>query len=186
MTGAPPAPTRAGEAGLYVGGDLLGRLLSWWRTRVVLKHVSGRLIDIACGDNRLVRAYGSGQGIDIDPRGQPDVLACPDFTRLPIADGAADSVTVIASLNYFPDAVGVLREIARILAADGRLLITMPNARVMQIWHRFREPWAHKAGYDEAELLALTRDAGFVLSGKYRFMWGVNRLYVMRKQQEGS
>ncbi|MCI5135249.1 MAG: hypothetical protein D3920_09300 [Candidatus Electrothrix sp. AW2] len=51
---------------LYGLKDPPGRLLCEWRIRAVLPWVRGsQVIDLACGDNRLIQRLGYGTGVDI-------------------------------------------------------------------------------------------------------------------------
>ena len=171
----------ATRAAYYGRADLLGRLLSWWRTRTVLPHVKGELIDLACGDNRLVRAVGRGVRVDVRREGAADLIV-ERLDRLPFADHTVDTVTIIASLNYFDDPAHVLKEVARILRHDGVLITTMTSPMISAWWHRIREPWARCHGFSHAEMMDLLAYGGFVLVGKTRFMCGLNAVYIAHKR----
>jgi len=138
-------------------------------------------MDLACGDNRVVRANGAGVGVDIvDYRGV-DVV-CRDFTRLPFRDAEFDSVTILAALNYFDDPVSVLREVRRVLKADGIVLITFLNKRVSRLWHRFRErSITPRPAFDAAELEACLGAAELHVVGTRCFMLGLNTIYFVKK-----
>ena len=82
--------------GLYTNIDLIGRFLSNWRNRVVRKEVEGNLLDIACGDNRLVRSYpGAGKGIDIQNFKSVD-LVVGDLSRIPLPNQSFETATIVA------------------------------------------------------------------------------------------
>ena len=55
--------TSAGAHSVY--NDALGLLLEHRRATAVLPHVRGRLLDVGCGSNQLVRRYGDGMGVDV-------------------------------------------------------------------------------------------------------------------------
>src|SRR5215471_8357014 len=103
------APTASKQGDGYYARDTLGTLLRNWRVRAVLPHIHGTLVDLACGDNHIVGAHGKGVGVDVAVYSDPDVLAVESLARIPLADGYADTVSIIASLNYFDDPVAVLR-----------------------------------------------------------------------------
>ena len=58
--------------------DRIGRFVIAWRTRVVLPHIRGRLLDVGCGLNELVKAYtGEGTGVDVYQWGDVDLVVAP-------------------------------------------------------------------------------------------------------------
>jgi SAM-dependent methyltransferase len=168
------------ETGGYYRGDTVGTILRNWRIRSVLPHVRGTLIDMACGDNWLVRSYGSGTGIDIAAYTE-GVMQVSDFSTLPLPANCADTVTIVAALNYLNDPDRVLLEVQRILRSDGRLIITMPSLRVMRLWHRVREPWAREPGFSDETLRRMLRQARFQVEERVRFMCFLNNIYIARK-----
>lgn len=164
---------------LYGTNDKLGLLLSQWRLSAVQPYVKGRLLDLACGDNRLVKEHrqsgGDGVGVDVSDYGAD--IVTQDFGRLPIESGSVDTVTIVASINYFPEPEPVLKEVARVLRPGGTVLVTMSNSAILKIWHRFREPWAHKSGLTKDEMVELFGGAGFRLKRRTMFMMGINFIY---------
>lgn len=167
--------------GYYKKGDWIGSFLRNKRNGIVLKHLSGRALDVACGDNILIKTYGgNGTGIDIADYGNADVVT-KDLSDMPFANETFDSVSIVGSLNYFEKPVPVLKEISRVMKKDGELLVTMPNYFVMQIWHKIREPWAYKSGYSLIQMQQLFAQAGFEVQRSKYFLMGLNRLYIVRK-----
>lgn len=168
--------------------DPLGKWLADWRIRTVLPHVHGRLLDVGCGANRLVRQYGNGVGVDVFNWGDVDVVV-EDTAKLPFDDGTFDSATIIAALNHIPNRLDVLREIRRVLRPGGRLILTMIPPRISTVWHVLRRPWdddQKERGMKEGEVYglsrrqveALLREAGFEVHLSRTFMLGINRLTV--------
>ncbi len=99
---------------------------------------SARVLDAGCGQGtpvlRELTAATAATGIDIS-RAQlelaaesvPDAaLAQGDMAALPFRDGAFDAVTAYHSLIHVPQGQhqGVIDEFARVLADDGRLLVS--------------------------------------------------------------
>lgn len=164
----------------YKKQDWLGAVLSWWRNKKVLPFIHGVLVDVACGDNRLVKWYGKGTGVDIVGY-ETNITVVNDLEDLPFQTDSIDTVTIIASLNYFHDPEAVLREIHRILCVTGSLVLTMSNSSVMKIWHKFREPYAYQHGYSEEQLKKILNKAGFVIKKKKFFMVFLNAIYVAEK-----
>jgi len=104
-----------------------------------------RVLDVACGTGVVARlaaehvgASGSVVGIDINPAmlavahaaepGAPPIEwheASAD--ELPLADSSFDVSLCQMGLQFFPDKPTALREIRRVLAPGGRLLLNVPG-----------------------------------------------------------
>ncbi|MFA5039011.1 MAG: class I SAM-dependent methyltransferase [Candidatus Omnitrophota bacterium] len=171
--------------------DLLGRKLARMRADFVFPHIRGRLLDIGCGNNELVRRYQNGVGADVFDWGDIDLLIS-DPARLDFEPGSFDTITIIAAFNHIANRKEVLKECYRVLAADGRLIITMISPVVGLIWHKLRFPWdsdqkvrGMKAGevygLSGAQILGLARMGNFVLENRQRFMAGFNTMYIFKK-----
>lgn len=106
------------------------------RIDACLPYVKGRLLDVGCGENLLVKAYQDGPGVGVDVFPWPGVNALCDSRRLPFKDASFDTAALIACLNHIPDREIVLREVHRALVPGGRLLVTMIDP--------FVGYWAHK------------------------------------------
>lgn len=172
--------------------DRLGKFLMRKRIAAVLPHVRGRLLDIGCGTNELVKAYSAdGVGVDVYPWQGVDQVV-DDAADLPFDDASFDSGTVVAALNHIPNREQVLHEIWRVLKIDGRIIITMISPTISRIWHFLRQPWdvdQKERGMVEGEVYGLTgkdvrrllTEAGFEMERESRFMLGLNRVTVARK-----
>lgn len=165
---------------LYGRRDAIARMLSAWRARAVQPYVAGRLMDLACGDNRLVARNGSGVGVDIVNYTNVDVV-CPDFSRLPFRDDEFDTVTILAALNYFDRPEAVLCEVRRVLKPDGTLLVTFLNKTLSRWWHLVKERHTTpRPAFDEAELTACLRAAKLRVAAKKSFMLGAKTIYFIK------
>jgi SAM-dependent methyltransferase len=172
--------------------DRLGRYLHDWRLQMVLPHVRGRVLDIGCGANELVRRHpGGGVGVDVHQWGQVDVVV-PDTASLPFPDGAFETVTIVAALNHIPNRAAVLTEARRVLGPGGRLILTMIPPGISTAWHRLRrrsdadqtergmKP-GEVYGLSAGDVRALVTGAGFRITHEARFMLGVNTLTVVER-----
>ena len=168
--------------------DALGETLAHRRLIAVLPYVSGRLLDVGCGSNMLVRRYTNGVGIDVYPWLGADVVV-PDTATLQWESGSFDTITIIAALNHIPNRAAVLDECRRLLRPGGRVVITMLTPRTSRIWHWLRAPWdsdqrdrgmqpGEVYGFTTQQLLDLFKRAGFTLLSSRRFMLGLNGVYV--------
>ncbi len=160
------------------------------RIREALPFVRGRLLDVACGDNLLVREHGTGVGLDVHPYPEADV--CGESSSLPFASGSFDSVAMLACLNHITRRHETLTECRRVLKPDGVLVATMIPEWVGRISHPIRRPHDPdqlERGIGNDELLGLSsatmerllREAGFQLTVHRQFMWRLNNLYVASK-----
>lgn len=162
------------------------------RLWAVSPYLKGRLLDIGCGDNELVRLYGHGVGVDVYDWGG-GALILPDCSRLPFPDRSFDTITILAALNHIPNRLEVLKEVYRLLAEDGRLLITMINPVISYVGHRFIWWWSEDKergmepgevyGFWNKDLIALVARAGFKLALHKRFVYGLNNLFIFRKAE---
>ncbi len=171
--------------------DIIGRKLEIMRIKAVLPFITGRLLDIGCGMNRLVKAYGNGVGIDIHDWGSVDYVV-KNSAKLPFDDAVFDTVTIIAALNHIPNKEDVLTECRRLLKLDGRVIVTMITPKISEAWHLMRSPWdadqrergmaaGETFGFTSEHLIKLVCSQGFTLSVHKRFMLWLNSIYVFKK-----
>lgn len=160
------------------------------RIDAVLPYVRGRLLDIGCGENLLVKAYG-GPGIGVDTFPWPGVQTLCDSRQLPFQDRSFDTVGLIACLNHIPAREEVLRQVHRVLVPHGRLIVTMIDPFVGYWAHRV----THILGTDpdgcerdrkdgerwglwQDEVKQLLAETGFALRRHRRFVYGMNQIFV--------
>jgi SAM-dependent methyltransferase len=171
----------SGGKRLYAGWDPLGTLLSRWRVAEVRKHLPGGVhLDIACGDNRLVKALGYGYGIDISAYDGTQVVA-ENFSELPFAANSLDSASILAALNYFESPQRTLQELQRSLKPGGIIVITLLSKNVSKYWHMLRDRKLPRITFDEDELKDIVSSTELDWLLQTRFMFGLNRLIVLRK-----
>lgn len=158
----------------------------------VLPHVRGRLLDIGCGSNLLVKQYGNGVGVDVHAWEGVD-LVVQDTAALPFDSRSFTTITIVAALNHIPNRDAVLREAHRLLADEGRLIITMIPPFISSVWHRLRAPWdadQRRRGMQPGEVYGMTFEqidsvcaqAEFALERRAKFMLGINTVYLYRKR----
>lgn len=163
-----------------------------WRISAVLPNITGRLLDIGCGTNKLVRSYeGDGLGVDVFQWGEVD-LVVKDSAKLPFQNEAFDTITIVAALNHIPNRREVLKEAYRIIKEEGEIIITMIPPMVSRIWHFIRVPWdsdqkergmisGEVYGLSNKTVCKLLEEVGFLVKKQKKFMLGVNRLTIARK-----
>jgi ubiquinone/menaquinone biosynthesis C-methylase UbiE len=105
-----------------------------------------RVLDIGCGYGGLAKYVGESigateiHGLDIDPqvldearsKGVNAVLVSADQAVLPYPDGYFDVIMTLGIMDEMPTFDGLLREINRVLAPGGHVLVSLPN---LASWH---------------------------------------------------
>ena len=165
------------------------------RISKVLSHVSGRLLDVGCGEgNELCRRYLTSFpsyqaiGVDICPWSEVDIII-ENSAALPFEDRSFDTITCVAALNHIPERVAFLREVRRLLMPDGKFIMTMIPPLLSTVWHRLIAPWDHDQtgrewehgevmGFTEEEVFGLFSEAGLKCVYKQRFILNLNCLYI--------
>ena len=149
----------------------------------------GRLLDVACGYNNLVRTHGSGVGVDVHPWEGVD-LVVEDPARLPFGDQEFDTATIVAALNHIPNRAETLAEVRRVLKPGGLLLTTMIGPWTGRLAHLLFHHDEHARGgmrtgevdgIAPAEMRQLLAAAAFEPVREVPFQLGLNRLYVARR-----
>jgi SAM-dependent methyltransferase len=106
------------------------------------------------------------QGVVNWPTQRPGLAALVDELELPLTDAAVDRVLLVHALEMAHDPAALLREIWRVLAAGGRLLVVVPNRR--GVWARLdTTPFGHGRPYSRSQITQLLREAWFTPTG-----WG--------------
>ena len=138
-----------------------------------------RLLDVGCGTGWAVRTAAASAdsvvGVDLSPEmirrarelagGIDNVaFAIADSERLPFPDGAFTAVLCSNSFHHYPGADAAVREMTRMLAPGGRLVIgdacaDLLAARIADRLLRRFEP-GHVRLYRSAELGAFLQRAG--------------------------
>lgn len=161
------------------------------RYDIVERHLSGRLIDIGCGNNQLSKSYGhQSVGVDVYDFGG-GALIVEDTSKLPFDDHSFDSVSFVACLNHIINREEVLKESYRLLKKGGRVYMTM----LSPFWGVLRHKLAwwdadqHERGMKEGEEMGLSNtyiinlfnSCGFKLIKRERFILGINNFYIFEK-----
>jgi SAM-dependent methyltransferase len=130
---------------------------------------AARILDAGCGSGRnmveLARR-GSVTGIELAPaslqlaraRGAGEVLPGSLTEPLPFADGTFDLAVALDVLEHVGDDEAALRELARVLAPGGRLLVTVPQYG--WLWGEHDLLSHHHRRYTRALLLGRAARAG--------------------------
>lgn len=110
----------------YSGQSLL-RMLEYERLRMIA--LAGRVLDMGGGKNARYRALLPSdiqlESVNIDPKIEPTHLIDPG-RPLPFADNSFDAVICLNTLEHIYDAVGVLRELHRVVRPGGQVHVAVP------------------------------------------------------------
>ena len=109
---------------------------------------------------RVLAFMPAAQGVVHWPLDGPNRAALVDETDLPLPDACVDRVLVVHSLEMVDNPAEQLRDIWRVMAPNGRMIIVAPNRS--GIWSRSeRTPFGYGRPFGRGQLTALLRDTGF-------------------------
>lgn len=118
---------------LSVASRLAADLVAGLYERQLAVHAHGRLADLGCGKVPLYEAYRGlvteAVCVDWENSAHGDLhldVACDLMQALPFPDGRFDTVILSDVLEHVPEPAALWREIARILADGGKLLLNVP------------------------------------------------------------
>ena len=169
------------------------------RFSAVLSLMKGKVLDIGCGPNELMKIYrargGDGTGIDVHPFGGADyVIDINKQYKLPFKDGEFDTVTMIAVLHHIPkdQRAAVLSECRRVLNKGGKLLLTQLGlflgwlGHKLQWWDRDQMErdvdWEKEDyGVPAGRIIGAGENAGVRFIRREGFIYGLNKLYIFQK-----
>ncbi len=179
----------------------------WWfasRVRaidaVAAPFLSGknlRVLDVGCGAGNMMHhlaRYGPVTGVEIDPR--PLRLAQARGYHVKLADASVgipfqdrqfDLVAALDVIEHNQDDLAMLRECARVLAAQGFLLVTVPA--FMFLWSQNDVLNAHVRRYTAGQLRQRIEAAGFRvrrLTYNNFFIFPMAALLIMLRRQRKS
>jgi SAM-dependent methyltransferase len=104
------------------------------------------------------------QGVVSWPEQGENLSVLVDETELPLGDEEADRILLVHMLEWSENTRALLRELWRVLAPDGRLLIVVPNRR--GLWARVdTTPFGYGRPFSKSQLAKLLKEAMFVAEG---------------------
>src|SRR6266540_3890281 len=120
---------------------------------------------------RCLAFMPAAQGVVKWPSARPALAALVDEDDLPLPDAAFDRVLLVHAIETSQNVGALLREVWRVLAAGGRLLVIVPNRR--GVWARIdTTPFGHGRPYSRSQITQLLRETWFTPTS-----WG-EALYV--------
>ena len=115
---------------------------------------------------RCLAFMPAAQGVVKWPTHRPGLAALVDELEMPLPDCSIDRMLLVHALEMAHDPTALLREVWRVLAGGGRLLLIVPNWR--GVWARTdTTPFGHGRPYSRSQITQLLREAWFTPTG-----WG--------------
>jgi SAM-dependent methyltransferase len=151
----------------------------WWycgRRRVLDVVLGGlglpagaRVLDAGCGSGRNMvelQSFGEVTGIELSTpsveaaraRGVGEVVE-GSVLEMPFADGSFELAVSLDVIEHLEDDLGALRELRRVVAPGGRLLVTVPAYQ--WLWSRHDVVNHHYRRYSRGTLVRAAEDAGW-------------------------
>lgn len=102
----------------------------------------------------------AGQGAIAWPSADKCTTALVFDEELPLPDSSVDRILLIHALEHSENPSETLKEMWRVLAPNGRLVIVVPNRR--GVWARFEHtPFGSGRPYSRGQIVRLLREANF-------------------------
>ena len=109
---------------------------------------------------RVIAMMPASQGVSAWPAGEPNLVGLCDEAEIPLPDSSIDRVLMVHALETSEQTRPLLREVWRVLASGGRLMVIVPNRR--GIWARVeRTPFGTGSPFSPPQLERLMRDSMF-------------------------
>ena len=179
----------------YTGID---RFIALQRFRAAYPHIrrGSRVCDLGCGlgtafldfaGERIAYGVGLDDQLKEASSGRWERIRGDLRSALPFPPGHFDHVAMLAVLEHLTDPGPILREVHRILAPGGSLILTWPAAAVdpiLKILHTLRfisdemESDEHQERIPVKSLRQMLEEIGFEKFLHRRFEFGLNNLMV--------
>jgi SAM-dependent methyltransferase len=119
---------------------------------------------------RVVAAMPAQQGVEVWPAGGPNLTTLVGEDALPFTNALFDRILVAHGVEDSPDPVSFLREVWRVLAPSGRVVVAV-TARNGLWANTERTPFGHGRPYSREQLAELLREAELEPSGWTRALY---------------
>ncbi|MDP1617223.1 class I SAM-dependent methyltransferase [Phenylobacterium sp.] len=119
---------------------------------------------------RTVAAMPAQQGVEIWPSAERNLATLVDEEALPFQNALFDRILVIHAIEESPEPASLLREVWRVLAPSGRVIVAVVARD--GLWANAEStPFGHGRPYSRRQLAALLREAEFEPAGYTRALY---------------
>ena len=125
---------------------------------------------LAPAARRVVAGMPAQQGVEIWPAGERNLASLVGEDQLPYPNALFDRILLVHAIEESPDPVALLREVWRVLAPSGRVIVTV--AARNGLWaNSEKTPFGHGRPYTRGQLAELLREAELEPSGWTRALY---------------
>jgi dolichyl-phosphate beta-glucosyltransferase len=176
----------------------------WFRCKATLVSLAlrgtartgGWLVDLGAGaggvtamlgwaPDKTLALDGNAQLVDVMTRRHAVTAVLGDTSRVPVASGSASVVCLLDVIEHLTDPVPTIREAARLLADDGRLVVNVPAHP--RLWSAADEVLGHARRYTLRSLRRdLHRGGCEVVWASHVFSWLALPVWVRRRLRAGD
>jgi SAM-dependent methyltransferase len=174
------------------------RIIALLARQMVTEFAAGyRVLEVGCGDGNTLRfleeACPDGVVVGMDyfreglahARGRCSCPLVQGDLKMPPFGKTFHLIGIFDVLEHLPDDRQVLRDLWRILDAQGRLLLTVPADPAL--WSAFDEAASHCRRYRKTELEQKLQECGYVVEYLTPYMAGIYPLvWLSRRFGKGS
>jgi SAM-dependent methyltransferase len=119
---------------------------------------------------RVVAAMPAQQGVEVWPTGERNQATLVEETGLPFPNAMFDRILAVHALEEADDPGAVLREVWRVMAPSGRLIVAVASRD--GLWARAEAtPFGHGRPFTRSQLELLLRDADLEPAGWTRALY---------------
>jgi len=119
---------------------------------------------------RVVAAMPAQQGVEIWPAGARNLASLVGEDSLPFPNALFDRILLAHAIEESPDPIALLREVWRVLAPSGRVIVAVAARNGM--WaNSEKTPFGHGRPYTRSQLAELLREAELEPSGWTRALY---------------
>lgn len=161
----------------------------------MIRDMTGRIVDIGCGSNRIIQNVSALIGMDIKmnklrfvQKENPKLLA-GDAYAMPFRKASCDGIICSQVIEHLPYNRNIIPELSRILKKGGLLILGTPDYgtrswRIIEFFYKLILPNAyadeHIAHYTLASLQSLLKQYGFEII-EYRYIVGAELIIKAKK-----